>query len=300
MNENNITSFLSYLKFEKRYSAHTITAYQKDLQQFSDFLIHSYDRPELISISHIHVRSWMVKLLESNIGARSINRKISTLRSFFNFLKREGLIDRNPCLKIITPKIGKKLPHFVQEKNLAKLFDALIPDDFEELRNRLIIELMYCTGMRRSELIGLKDKNLDFAANSIKILGKGNKERVLPLSERIIDKIQRYVQFRQEFHKDRKMDDYLFLTGKGRKLYPKYVYNLVFKYLSTVSSIEKRSPHVLRHSFATHLMNGGANLNAVKELLGHANLSATQIYTHNSIEKLKEIYRFAHPRAGRN
>lgn len=299
MNIEHLESFLSYLKNEKRYSGHTIVSYRNDVRQFIKFLVDVYDGPQLSDLSHQHLRSWMVHLHEDGQSARTINRKISSIRSFFNYLKREGQISKNPAARIITPKIGKRLPNFVQEKNLARLFDAIVPDDFEECRDRLILEVLYNTGMRRSELIELKDSSINISRQEIKVLGKGNKERLIPISRELIRKITRYTDLRNQYFGNNKMSSYLFLTNKGKKLYPKLVYNIAVKYVSTVSSVEQRSPHTLRHSFATHLMNGGADLNAVKELLGHSNLAATQVYTHNSIEKLKEIYSFAHPRASK-
>jgi len=288
-------SFCEYIQFEKRFSDHTLKSYQNDLNQFIIFLNAHYLGLKIDEIQHTHIRSWMVDLVNGAKTARSINRKISTLRSFFNFSKREGYVLKNPTLKIITPKVGKRLPQFVQTKNLEKLFDTIPSGGYDDLRNRLIIELMYSTGMRRIELIDLKDSSIDWANCSIKVLGKGNKERIIPLSPKLLKKIETYQDFRDDHFEDKA--DALFLTGKGKELYPKMVYNLVKKYLSTVSSIDKRSPHVLRHSFATHLMNEGADLNAVKELLGHANLAATQVYTHNSIEKLKQVYKNTHPKS---
>jgi integrase/recombinase XerC len=239
----------------------------------------------------------MVSLVEQGIGNRSIARKLSALRSFFNYMKKNNLVLKNPTIKIVTPKLAKRLPHIIQEKKLEKLFDTIPSTDFEDVQSRLIIELMYSTGIRRSELIGLTDCAIDWSNENLKVLGKGNKERILPLSPVMISKLKDFINFRDAHFAEAKKENYLFLTQKGLKIYPKYLYNLVRKYLSSVSMMEKRSPHVLRHSFATHLMDGGADLNAVKKLLGHANLAATQVYTHNSVEKLKEIYRKAHPKS---
>ena len=297
MNNGHLDSFLLYIKNEKRFSRHTIISYRNDIRQLLHFLDDVYNSPDLTDLSHQHLRSWMVQLHESGKSARTINRKISSIRSFFNFLKREGHISKNPAARLITPKIGKRLPVFVQEKNLARLFDAFVPEKFEDYRDHLILEVLYNTGMRRSELIGLKDKSINFSRQEVKVLGKGNKERLIPLSDDLLKKINRYLELRNEYFNDKYLLSYLFVTNKGKKLYPKLVYNIAIKFISSVSSIERRSPHTLRHSFATHLMNGGADLNAVKELLGHANLAATQVYTHNSIEKLKEVYRIAHPHA---
>jgi len=272
-----------------------LTSYKNDINQFDVFIKGQFGSLTLTQVLHIHIRSWMVFLSEKKTTARTINRKISSLRSFYNFLKREGLIQKNPTLKIITPKIGKRLPSFVQEENIEDLFDTIPCLDFEEQRNRFLIELMYSTGIRRSELIGIQDSSFDISNQTLKVLGKGNKERLIPISGRLIDKFDHYRALRDKTLEER--ENFTFLTNKGKKLYPKLVYNIVKAYLSTVTTIDKRSPHTLRHSFATHLMNGGADLNAVKELLGHANLAATQVYTHNSIEKLKEVYKRTHPKS---
>lgn len=292
-----LKEFSNYLEFEKRYSKHTLKSYHNDILQFADFMDTQYEGLDTIMISHLHIRSWMVNLVELKISARSINRKVSALRSFFNFLKREAYVEKNPTLKIVTPKIGKRLPSFIQEENIEKLFDTICTGDFEDSRNRTLIELMYLTGIRRIELIDLKDSSIDWSNRTIKVLGKGNKERIIPITNPLIEKIGAYQELRDKEFEIKASNRHLFLTSKGKKMYPKLVYNIVKAYLSTVTTIKKRSPHVLRHSFATHLMNGGADLNAVKELLGHANLAATQVYTHNSIEKLKEIYKKTHPKA---
>lgn len=289
--------FIDYLKLEKRYSKHTITSYLNDINQYRTFLNHFYPDIDLLKCTHMHIRSWMVNLVENQISSRSINRKLSTLRSFYNFLRKSNSEIKNPTLKIVAPKVAKKLPEFVQEKKLELLFDDILEGSFEDLRNRLIIEIFYVTGMRRIELINLVDQDIDESNKVLKVLGKGNKERLLPLSEKLIIKINRYQEAKSEHFGDKLLDDSLFLTDKGKKMYPKLIYNIVKKYLATVTTIDKKSPHVLRHSFATHLMNGGADLNAVKELLGHANLAATQVYTHNSIEKLKAVYQKAHPKS---
>lgn len=296
-NDDNVLKFLEYLQFEKRYSKNTVIAYMNDIKQFVRYMKGIYGQCEWQGIGHIHIRSWMVDLVKNDITPRSINRKISTLRSFFNFLMRKKVLSKNPTLKIIPPKVGKRLPEYVHEKQIQNLFDTIELDDFEDRMNRMIIELIYSTGMRRSELINLTDQNIDYSNNMIKVLGKGNKERYIPISVQLTHKIKTWIGFRDDYF-DKKQDaEYLFVTKKGRKLYPKAVYNMVKAYLSTVTTAEKKSPHILRHSFATHLMNEGADLNAVKELLGHSSLAATQVYTHNSIEKLKEIYKKAHPKS---
>ena len=292
-----LISFIDYLKFEKRYSPHTIASYNNDISQFSFFIAKTYTGITIDKIGHNHIRSWMVELVNNSISSKSINRKISSLRSFYNYLMKQAIVSKNPTLKIVTPKIAKRLPEFIQERNIAKIFDNIIDGDFEDFRNRLIIELFYSTGIRRIELINIKDGDIDSALCTIKVLGKGNKERIIPLSKNLLLRIERYIKLRAEFFEDSHYDEIFFVTSKGSKMYPKLVYNIVRKYLSDVTTSSKRSPHILRHTFATHMMNGGADLNAVKELLGHANLAATQIYTHNSIEKLKEVYKKAHPKS---
>jgi len=292
-----LISFIDYLKFEKRYSPHTITSYNNDISQFSFFIAKTYTGITIDKIGHNHIRSWMVELVNNSISSKSINRKISSLRSFYNYLMKQAIVSKNPTLKIVTPKIAKRLPEFIQERNIAKIFDNIIDGDFEDFRNRLIIELFYSTGIRRIELINIKDGDIDSSLCTIKVLGKGNKERIIPLSKNLLLRIERYIKLRAEFFEDSHYDEIFFVTSKGSKMYPKLVYNIVRKYLSDVTTSSKRSPHILRHTFATHMMNGGADLNAVKELLGHANLAATQIYTHNSIEKLKEVYKKAHPKS---
>ena len=294
--------FLDYLTHEKRYSHNTLKSYENDLKQFSDFLILTYEVSDLSTALHIHIRSWMVALVNDNISPRSINRKLSTLRSYYNYLLRLDKIKVNPCLKITPPKTAKKLPTIIQEQSLTQLFDpeyAVFPSTFKGLRNALIIELFYATGMRRGELINLRYSDIDISNSWMKVLGKGNKERLIPLSAGLLTRIKDYQIAKYEQLDDIKdyLEPYLFLTDKGKQLYPKFLYNLVTRYLKQISTSSKRSPHVLRHSFATHMMNNGADLNAIKELLGHSSLAATQVYTHNSIQELKNVYRRAHPKA---
>lgn len=294
--EKNISTFLKYLEFEKRYSVHTIQAYERDLKQFFSFIATTYEVAVLNDVKHTFVRAWLVNLLQDGIKSRSINRKLSSLKSFYKYCIKRRLIDVNPVLKIVRPKTGKKLPHYIDEKAIEKLLNKIeFTDDFQGIRDRTIIEILYCTGIRRSELITIKVKDIDFDKKLLKVLGKGKKERLIPLGAGLVIKLRNYLEARFKCEVDHL--PYLFFTNKGLKLYPKFVYNLVKKYLALVTSIEQKSPHVLRHSFATHLTNNGAELNAVKELLGHSNLSATQVYTHNSIDRLKDIYHKAHPKA---
>ena len=289
--------FLKYLQFEKRFSENTIKSYKNDLYQFSDFIERNFKEIEVHLVNEKIIRAWIVSLMEKDFSTLSINRKISTLKTFFKFLLREGHINVNPMDKVISPKNAKKLPNFVEEKQINNLLDDYsFGDDFAGIRNKTIVEMFYNTGMRLSELIGLTNQSLDFHGGTIKVLGKRNKERILPLHSSFLKSLRKYISNRdQEFIN---LDhEYLFVTDKGNKLYEKFVYRVVNKYLNMVTTIEKKSPHILRHTFATHLLNRGADLNAIKELLGHANLSATQIYTHNTFEKLKTIYKQAHPRA---
>lgn len=292
-----VQAFIDYLKYEKRYSPNTIKAYKNDLQSFVDFLVVTYDDLQPQVALHMHIRSWMVQLVNDEVQSRSINRKLSTLRSFYSYLKRRGEIEKNPMLKILPPKSGKKLPSIIQEKNLDSLISSDVEPTFVGIRNRMIVEFLYSMGLRRTELINLKHSDLDQSNGTVKVLGKGSKERVLPLSVHLLEKINLYIEARNDQFADIETDSELFLTSKGKKMYPKLVYNVVVRLLKTISTSKDKSPHILRHSFATHLMNNGADLNAVKELLGHSSLASTQVYTHNSINKLKEVYKKAHPKA---
>ncbi len=290
--------FLAYITFEKRFSKHTIKAYKTDLEQFKTYLITTYSLSTNSEITHHHVRSWIISLMKEDVSTRSINRKLSTLKSLFQFLIKKGKLDKNPMLKVVMPKTGKRLPVFVEQGPMEMLFENVpFSKDFEGVRDRLIMDLFYQTGMRRSELIYLQISDIDFQGQAIKVLGKGNKERIIPINRDLRLQISNYLELRENTFPDLLSIGQLFLTKKGKPLYPKLVYNLVKKYLGMVTTQEERSPHILRHSFATHLSNNGADLNAIKELLGHASLAATQVYTHNSIERLKEIYEQAHPKA---
>jgi integrase/recombinase XerC len=288
--------FLDHLKFEKRYSAHTVRSYHDDLVQFSDYLETQFGGMALKEISSAIVRSWLASLKQEKMSARSITRKISTLKSFFRFMLRSGAVTKSPMASIISPKVSKKLPFYVEETDMKVLFkDVEFTDDWAGYTGRLAMQMLYQLGIRLSELVNCRERQVDYANHAIKVLGKGNKERIIPAGKELLGALKEYAaQKRAVFSKPDK--DYLLVTDKGRKLYPKYVYRLTQKYLEEVTTIEKKSPHVLRHSFATHLSNNGAELNAVKELLGHASLAATQVYTHNTIEKLKNVHRKAHPR----
>lgn len=293
---DDIARFLDHLKFEKRYSAHTVRSYHDDLVQFSDYLDTQFGGMALKEISSAIVRSWLASLKQEKMSARSITRKISTLKSFFRFMLRSGAVTKSPMASIISPKVSKRLPLYVEEADMKVLFrDVGFTDDWTGYTGRLAMLMLYQLGIRLSELVNCKERQVDYSNNAIKVLGKGNKERIIPAGKELLAALKEYVaQKRAVFSEPDK--DYLLVTDKGRKLYPKYVYRLTQKYLEEVTTIEKKSPHVLRHSFATHLSNNGAELNAVKELLGHASLAATQVYTHNTIEKLKNVHKKAHPR----
>jgi integrase/recombinase XerC len=288
--------FVDYLKFEKRYSKHTVVSYETDLVSFFDYVVTQYGETPLNQLSHIYIRSWLASLKDQGLTAKSINRKISSLKSFFKYQLKAGVIKQTPMTKIVSPKNEKRLPNFVADKDIKTLFDHVeFPDTWQGKTERLLLLLFYNTGMRLSEVINLKDSQVNASNHSLKILGKGNKERIVPISPEILNEIRNYQIERNHLINER--IDLLLINEKGKPLSPRGVYSSVKKYLSLVTTIEKRSPHVLRHTFATHLTNNGADLNAVKELLGHSSLAATQIYTHNTIEKLKNIYKKAHPKA---
>lgn len=292
-----INAFFEYLKFERRYSVNTLTSYQTDLTDFFDFVDTQFGKTSLFDINHTIVRSWLAFLMSKGLSPKTINRKISGLKSFFKYLLKTEIIETSPMGKIITPKMGKRLPVFVKESETNQVILSLnsSAEDWTSLNAKMLITIFYATGMRLSELINLREKQVDKGRSLIKVLGKGNKERLIPVGPVIIENINEYQQLKKKQFE--KTDDYLLVTEKGRKLYPKYAYLLVNKFLSEATTLEKKSPHVLRHTFATHLMNNGADLNAVKELLGHSSLAATQVYTHNTIEKLKDIHKKSHPKA---
>lgn len=287
--------FKDYLRFEKRYSIHTIEAYETDLDQFFGFLESEYEPISLLEISHHHIRSWMVSLIEQQVSSVSINRKLSTLKTFFRFYKRAGKIRINPASKIQAPKQGKKLPVFVEQKQIEKLFQEIpYPEGFVGARDKLILECFYALGLRRAELINLKDSDFSLQQANLRVMGKGKKERIIPFDNKLVKSVEEYLEQRSiEFSSTPSF----FVTEKCKPLYPRLVYQIVNKYLSLVTTLKKKSPHVLRHTFATHLLNNGADINAIKELLGHSSLAATQVYTHNDIQKLKSIYKQAHPKA---
>ncbi len=290
-----IQSFLQYIRFEKRFSANTVVAYENDLKQFFNFQLKLYEIENPSEVLPPMVRSWMVSMMEAGISTRSINRKVTAVKSFYKFLMRKGECKSSPLLKVQSPKVSKRLPVFVDENKMKLLFsDVNFGETFEPVRDKLILELLYATGMRRSELVGLTDARVDLFQCQIKVLGKRNKERIIPFTNNLKELINKYFQLRNEFAPH---PNAFFVTSKGNNMYPELVYRIVTHRIGGVTTLQKKSPHILRHTFATHMLNNGADINSVKELLGHASLSATQIYTHNTIEKLKEVYKQAHPRA---
>ncbi len=290
-------SFLQYLRVEKRYSPLTVRSYINDLDQFENHLIYGGFSGNPSDITTGDIRSWIVSLVEKGYTAKSVHRKISSLRVFYRFLLKGGYVTSDPAAKVVLPKIRKRLPEFVAETSMDKLLDGNeFGGDFAGIRNIVIIEMLYTTGMRRAELTGLKDTDIDIQGATVKVTGKRNKQRIIPLLKPFILRLEQYIKVRNENFPDR-AEGWFFISDRGNKMYDKYVYNTVRRYLAMVTTIEKKSPHILRHSFATHMLNRGADLNSIKEFLGHASLSATQVYTHNSFEQLKKIYKQAHPRA---
>ncbi len=290
-------SFLQYLLVEKRYSKHTLISYRNDLEQFSGFLLSLGHSSSESDISSGEVRAWVVGMMDNGMSAVTVHRKVSCLRVFYRWMRREGHISQDPLEKVVLPKRKKRLPEFVGEESLDRLLDNYnFGPDFPGIRNRTIIEMLYLTGMRRAELTGLKDPDVDLVNGIIKVTGKRNKQRLIPVIDSFRQNLEEYLRVRNDSFKET-AGEWFFVTDSGKQIYDKFVYIIVKRYLTMVTTIEKKSPHVLRHTFATHMLNHGADLNSIKELLGHANLSATQIYTHNSFEKLKQVYKQAHPRA---
>ncbi len=296
-----INNFIEYLKFEKKYSAHTCLSYQNDLNQFSDFVQTQYEFDSILGVKSSFVRSWIAELSANKLANRSISRKISSLKGFYKYALRNKLIVENPLNKLPVIKTKKRLPNFVDEDSMNEMGDGVLvngkpmfDNSYKGILDKLIFELLYQTGIRRSELIYLKEKNIDVYSGTIKVLGKRNKERIIPIAKDLVKLIEDYKIEKANLNF---VSEELLVSSKGKVLSEKYVYSSIHKNLSYVSTLSKRSPHVLRHTFATHMLNNGSDINAVKELLGHANLSATQVYTHNTVEKLKAIYSQAHPRA---
>lgn len=295
--------YIEYLQFEKRYSAHTVLAYRTDLDDYTDYLSTQYLISDFSQADHNHIRSWLISLFDRKISARSVNRKLSTIKSFYRYCQRMGVITSNPTLKVVAPKVSKQLPVFLTRESLIRLFDTIsFNDGYEGIRDKTVLTLFYATGIRRSELVQLQIQDIDLDAGTLKVLGKRNKERIIPVGEKVTALLKEYLIARDIFLRGinpipGNNHQSLFVTSKGMAVYPRLVHDIVHKALTCVASNHKRSPHVLRHTFATHMLDQGADLNAIKEILGHSSLAATQVYTHNTIEKLKTIYKQAHPRA---
>jgi len=290
-----VASFIHYITYERRYSGNTVKAYDNDLHAFSAFLESTYNLSDPVQSNHEMIRSWIVKLMDEGISPRSVNRKISSLKSYFKYLLKEGVIERSPVQQIVTVRASKQLPSYISQEDIIDFLNQPVDTgDFNSLRDKIIIEILYSTGIRRSELISLKNSSVDNQRSLLKVTGKGNKERIIPLSKKLLDHIQEYTESKQKTIKAN--SPYLIVTDKGRKAYPEFILRKVKSGLSGLKNI-KKSPHILRHTFATHMLNNGADLNVIKELLGHADLTATQVYTHNTIKQLKSIYKKAHPRA---
>lgn len=291
-----LNEFLQYIQYEKNFSSHTVLSYHNDLQQFCDFLQTDFDHFDPAKVEAQQIQQWILTLMSAKLSARSIARKISTLRSLWRFLRKNGHATNNPALKIILPKTNKPLPLFFKQTEMDNALDeTFLPGDFTSLRDHLMIELFYITGIRLSELISIKNTDIDFEECRLSVTGKRNKQRIIPFSKEFSIKIEQYILIRNE--QVAEISPYLFVRENGKKLYPGMVYRIVHETMSQVSSLSRKSPHVLRHTFATTLLNEGADINAVRELLGHSSLAATQVYTHTSFDELHNIYKHAHPRA---
>ncbi len=293
-----IKSFLNYLALEKKYSQHTVIAYQNDLNTFQEFCKNEFGTDNIVNANYAQIRNWIISLVNSNISNRSINRKLSALKSYYKFLQKTKQIEISPMVKHQALKVSKRIQIPFSENEIKNVLNSSENNtDFESIRNKLIVELFYSTGIRRAELINIKIADVNFVNETVKVLGKRNKERYIPLIKTVQISLKKYLDIRAQIVSD---EPRLFITKKGKKLYDTLVYRIINNYFSCVSSKVKKSPHILRHSFATHLLNEGADLNSVKELLGHSSLASTQVYTHSSLGKLKEIYNQAHPRSNKN
>lgn len=294
MFEQRATDFVQYLRFEKRYSRHTQIAYEKDLSQFFIYISATFNLQDIPEIALFHIRSWLASLKDEGQTARSINRKISSLSSFYKYLMRQQLADKNLLRQLHALKIPERLPTFLKETETEKLLEELqFEEGFKGSTDRMICELLYQCGMRRAELMQLKEKDVEWGLNQLRILGKGNKERLVPVSPMLLETLREYIAEKKKAGYER---EHLLVLESGQPLYAGYIYRVVNKYLSDSTTLKKKSPHVLRHTFATHLLSNGANIQAIKDLLGHSSLAATQVYTHNNIDKLKEIHKLNHPR----
>ena len=293
-----IDAFLEYISLEKKYSVHTSTAYKNDLFSFRDFLVKEYSQDNLLEAHYSQIRSWIVSLVDSDMSNRTINRKVSSLKSFYKFSQKTNKIDVSPLVKHKALKTQKKVQVSFTSREINTVINQIAIDtDFTSTRNKLIVELFYSTGIRRAELINIKDKDISFSDRTIKVLGKRNKERFVPLLTSVIQTLKKYLELKKEFTIG---EEELFITKTGNKIYETLVYRVINSYFSKISSKEKKSPHILRHSFATHLLNEGADLNSVKELLGHSSLASTQVYVQNSLDVIKKVYNQAHPRSEKN
>lgn len=295
MFDDRLTDFIQYLRFEKRYSQHTLIAYEQDIKQFSEYVSAEFGPLGFTNITHFHIRTWLAGLKDNKQTARTINRKLSSLNSYYKFLQKQQLADKNPVRQLHSQKLPERLPTYLKEDQTENLLEETQFDEgFKGFTDRMICDLLYQTGMRRNELLQLKEKDIEWSLNQLRILGKGNKERLVPVSPMLLENIKEYIAAKQTLEKYN--DAYLLNLESGEPLYAGYIYRVVRKYLSGTTTVKKKSPHVLRHTFATHLLNNGANIQAIKDLLGHSSLAATQVYTHNNIEKLKEIHKLNHPR----
>ena len=293
-----IASFINYLEYEKRASAHTVIAYQKDLEQFGEFFSLSFGKDEILEAEHAEIRAWIIDLVDSGLSERTVNRKIATLRSFYKFAMRSGVLSKDPTYKIKALKTPKRLPEFVQEESIDKILDEMVYEStFNGQRDRMVMEFLYLTGVRLSELIQLQWKDINLLEGQVKVFGKRKKERIIPITDSLKKNIISYKKVFEETFSIIDNSDYFIINNQRKQAYPMMIYRIVRHYLDLFAQTTKRSPHLLRHTFATHLLNKGADLNAVKDLLGHANLAATQVYTHNSLEKLKAVFEQAHPKA---
>lgn len=300
-----VNEFLTYLSTEKRYSKHTAVSYRTDLTALSDYLLTTYELANPEQANYPMLRSWIVSLSDQDMLPKSINRKIACLRSYYHFLQKKEIISKDPTLKIKALKVKKSLPVFIAEDNMINLLDEIkdqsgneinFDDSFAGIRDKVVLELLYGTGIRLSELIGLQNNDINFFEKTIKVLGKGNKQRIIPIHDTFVELAKQYI-LKKKSESFSNNTDFFIVTNDGEQVYPMFIYRLVRKYLDQITTVDKRSPHVLRHTFATHLLNKGADLNAIKDLLGHTSLAATQVYTHNSIDKLKSIFEQAHPKS---
>jgi integrase/recombinase XerC len=295
MIEQTLHDYHHYLKFEKRYATHTLTAYQNDLRDFSDYISTEFNVTDFSLISHFHVRSWLATFKDGGMAAKSINRKLSSISSFFRYLLKNQIVKKNPVRQVHAMRVPQRLPSFLKEQEAEKLLEVVdFGDGFKGATDRLICELLYQAGLRRAELQGLREKDVEWSLGQLRVLGKGNKERLIPIGSELQQLIKNYIEDKRTL--DVYDKDHLLILENGEPLYMGYIYRTVKKYLASITTLQKKSPHILRHTFATHLLNNGANIQAIKDLLGHSSLAATQVYTHNNIEKLKEIHKLNHPR----